>query len=99
MFKRVPDRGSRHPIPAGQTLSPVYLARHPVSVAVAPGAGGSVLVEFTLSPRALIETGEALWHAWPAGAVTEASVDVLSAPAVAVRAQATGADGFIEIVE
>ncbi|MEW5972335.1 MAG: hypothetical protein AB1713_01090 [Pseudomonadota bacterium] len=99
MFKRVPDRGSRHPIPAGQTMPPVYLSRHPVSVAAAPGAGGSVLVEYTLSPRALIEAGEALWLAWPAGAVTAASTDVLFAPAVAVRAKATGADGFIEIVE
>lgn len=93
------DRGSRHRIEAGQTLAPVYLASCPASIAASPGQGGSLLVEYTLSPRQLIENDQALWHAWPAGSVTEPTVDALLTPVIAIRATAQGADGFIEIVE
>ncbi|MEO1752019.1 hypothetical protein [Thiofaba sp. EF100] len=75
------------------------MSRHLVSIAAIPGQGGSLLVEYTLSPRQLIEQDQALWHAWPAGSVTEPTVDALLTPVVAVRGTAQGADGFIEIVE
>lgn len=69
----------------------------PVGVAVIPGAGGTMLVEYTLSPRDGV--GTVTWFPWPKGNVGAASDDALTTPVTAVRISAAGAAGVAEVCE
>lgn len=60
----------------------------PVTVNAVPTAGGSALVEYTLTPSAIDNPAAATWIAWPPSSVTSAAVDTLDAAVVALRLSA-----------
>ncbi|MBE0403067.1 hypothetical protein [Halomonas citrativorans] len=60
------------------------------AVAVMPGVAASAQVEFTISRYDEVRLGNAIWHAWPAGAAEEASADVVSGAVTALRLVSTG---------
>lgn len=67
----------------------------PITVAVTPGQGGSMLVEYRVSAA-----GE--WIPWPggtAGVVTAHTVYILAAPVYGLRFSATTADGVVEVAQ
>ena len=68
----------------------------PVSIAALPGPGGSIRVEYTLSPR---DGGPVTWFPWPAGDVTGPTDDAITSPASALRFTALVAAGFVELCE
>lgn len=84
---------------SGATSDPVIIHgdAERVSVAVFPGGGGSMTIQFTCSPPAAVEAGTANWVAWSKGAVTSADADTLAGPVTAVRASAATAAGVFEI--
>ncbi len=61
----------------------------PLSVMVAP-IGGSALVEFSISKRAAVRDGTALWKAWPAGVISYIDGMDTDKPVTAFRVQAVG---------
>lgn len=64
----------------------------PTSIAVNPGAGGTLLVEYQL-----VDGG--LWSNWPAGAAATRTIYVLTGPVYALRFTAAVNDGTVEITE
>ncbi|HHJ80341.1 MAG TPA: hypothetical protein ENJ65_01760, partial [Candidatus Tenderia electrophaga] len=80
---------------AGVTSDPLYLPPmkpgQQATVGVSPGAGGTAKVEYTLSPRALVDAGDAsvIWRAWPFGDVSSDTDDMLDGPVTALRITAT----------
>lgn len=89
----------RETVGSGATSDPVIIHgdAERVSVAAFPGGGGTVTIQFTLSPPALVEAGTASWVAWSKGAVSSADADTLAGPVTAVRASAATAAGVFEI--
>jgi len=75
----------------GATSDPVYLPSvqnrnsgfDPASVAVIPAT--SAKIEFTLSTRALVDAGTAVWHEWPNATVTVATSASIRGPITALR--------------
>lgn len=61
----------------------------PATVNAIPGAGGTALVEYSLTPSAIDTPAGATWMPWPSGAVSAAAVEVLESPVVALRFTAT----------
>ncbi|WP_136247935.1 hypothetical protein [Halomonas borealis] len=59
------------------------------AVSVTPGTGATV--QYTLSSYADVINVTATWHDWPAGSVTEATVDGIAGSASALRLLSTGA--------
>lgn len=64
----------------------------PLTVAAIPGASGTLLVEYQISP-------DGSWIEWPAGDVAVVTVYVLTAPVYALRFTATTDDGVVEIAQ
>ena len=71
---------SGHPLP------------YPITLRAKPGSGGTLLVEYRISP-----TGD--FVAWPAGTVSAPTVDTLTAPVEALRFTATTANGVVEVAQ
>ena len=69
-----------------------YSIPYPLTVRAKPGSGGTLLVEYRITP-----TGD--FTAWPAGTVTAATVYVLNGPVEALRLTAGVADGTAEIAQ
>lgn len=69
-----------------------YSIPYPLTLCVKPGAGGTLLVEYRISPG-----GD--FVAWPAGTVSAATVQVLTGPVEALRFTAGVADGTIEVAQ
>jgi hypothetical protein len=68
------------------------------TVTAAPGASGSMLVEYSTTPRAAGDPAAAVWINWPAGSVSSPTSDTLDSPITAVRATATTANGSLEVI-
>lgn len=66
------------------------------SVGVAPGGGGTMRVEFTLSP--LADISAAVWVPWANGDVATNKADTLDGPVTAVRGIATTANGTFLVI-
>lgn len=89
---------------AGVTSDPLYLP--PIKpgqnaiVGVSPGAGGTAKVEYTLSPRELVNAGDAsvIWRAWPYGDVSSDTDELLEGPVTALRMTATTANADWEVL-
>lgn len=81
----------------------VLLDADKATIAVAPGAGGTVSVEFTGSAGEHIAAGEALWNAAAglgAGGVVSAPVlDVIPSTLTALRVTAQGAPARLEVTQ
>lgn len=73
----------------------------PASIAAVVGGGGSMLIEYTLTPTTFAGwPGTAVWTPWAlgtAGVVTVTTFATLASPIVALRATAATADGAVEI--
>jgi hypothetical protein len=69
------------------------------SVTVFPGAGGSVLIEYSLSAPGAIDAGNGHWVPWSSGTVTVATGNQFVTPIMAIRATATGAAAVVEVVQ
>ncbi len=59
------------------------------SVAVTPGTDAKV--QYSLSSYADLEADTAVWHDWPSGTVTAATVDGIAGNVSALRLVSTGA--------
>jgi len=82
-------------------LYPPRLAEHkPASIGVSPGAGGTVLVEYTLASRAAVEAdpNAVTWRPWPIATTSIDSDDVLDSPVTALRVTANIADASWEVL-
>ena len=94
----------RATVPAGTTSAPLYLPPmkpgQQATVGVSPGAGGAAKVEYTLSPRALVDADDAsvIWREWPSGDVSTDTDDVLDGPVTALRMTAVTADAQWEVL-
>jgi hypothetical protein len=81
--------------------TPVYVDvqgyPYPLTVTAIPGGGGTVLVEFTTTPKGAGLAGAAVWHEWPAGAVAASDTDALLSPVAGLRFTATVATATVEI--
>lgn len=64
----------------------------PLTLSAIPGVLGTLLVEYQLAPNGR-------WFEWPAGAVTTASVYLLTGPVYALRFTAATTDGVVEMVQ
>lgn len=70
----------------------------PATIAAVVGAGGTVLIEYTLTPTASTGwPGTAVWIPWTPGAVSVNTVNTLVSPVVAIRITSTVSDGIVEI--
>ncbi len=72
----------------------------PGVVGVSPGAGGTALVEYTLSALDLVKSEDAsvIWRAWPYGDVSINTDDILDGPVTALRMTASTADAEWEVL-
>jgi hypothetical protein len=95
-------RTKRVDLADGQT-EVVLLDADKATIAVAPGAGGTITVDFTGSAGEHIAAGDALWNAAAglgAGGVVSASVlDTIPSALTAVRVTAQGATGRVEVTQ
>jgi hypothetical protein len=57
----------------------------PITVAVVLATGGEGKVQYTLDSVELIDSDDAAWFDWPAGDVTDNTVDVMLGPVTAVK--------------
>ena len=69
------------------------------TVKVIPGSGGTMSVQYTTSTVEDISAGTATWTLWPAGSVSVVTSDYLSGSAMAVQAEAVGANGTLEVCQ
>ncbi len=89
---------------AGNVSAPVYIEGRNAgagvtgTVGVSPGAGGSALVEYSLSSAAEVKAGTAKWHPWSYGDVSSDTVGDLVAPVTALRLTATTANAAWEVL-
>ena len=75
------------------TAAPItFTITMPITVAVIPGSGGTLLVEYQLVP-------DGLWYPWSAGAAATKTVYALVSPVNALRFTATTADGIVEVTQ
>lgn len=79
------------PVIAGSGVDSMPIP-YPLTLRAAPGSGGTLLVEYRVSP-----TGG--WVAWPAGTVSSATVYQLNGPVEALRFTAATANGTVEVAQ
>lgn len=68
-----------------------------LSIAVQPGAGGSVGVQFCVCAPDVAKSGSAVWIPWQHGAVSAAAGLDSDKPTTAFRVTAVGADAVVQI--
>lgn len=93
----LPHTSRKFTVTAGSTETvaggaPTSVLPAPITVAVIPGALGTMGVEYKISAA-----GE--WVAWPAGTVSTHTIYVLTAPVYGLRFTATTADGVVEVAQ
>lgn len=76
------------------TSEPLILPSVGRDAAVAVTPGTDATVQYTLSSYDDIEADTATWYDWPGGAVAEATVDVITGAASALRLVSTGASSW-----
>lgn len=83
------------------TTAPVYLDTQsfpfPLTIVAKPGGGGTLKVEYSLTPNAAGLTTSATWFTWPSGDVAVNTNDYLKSPVSALRFTATTAAGAYEV--
>lgn len=88
------------PVSGGPTIIQMITIPAPTSIAAIVGGGGTLLIEYTLTPTTTTGwPGTAVWTPWELGTAGVVSVNTfatLASPIVAMRVTATGADGFVE---
>ncbi len=86
-------------VASGATSSPVYIrdTADRCTLAVKPGAGGSMTAQITISPRSAVEAGTANWMNWKAGSLAAAGWETIGSSVTAVRASAVAQPGTFEI--
>lgn len=71
---------------------------YPATVTAVPGAGGTLLVEYSTSLRAEGDPAGSAWQDWPPGTVAAVTSSRLESPVTALRVTALVAAGAVEIV-
>lgn len=69
---------------------------YPLTVSAVPGSGGTLAVEYSLTPGAAAG-GTANWIAWPAGTVSAQTVDTLVSAVSALRFTAATSTATYEL--
>jgi hypothetical protein len=69
-----------------------YSIPYPLTVHAVPGVGGTILVEYRITP-----TGS--FVAWPAGTVAASTISKLNGPVEALRFTAAVADGVVGVAQ
>lgn len=89
------------PVSGGPTIIQMISIPCPTSISAVVGGGGSLLVEYTLTPTNTPGwPGTAVWTPWAlgtGGVVSSNTFASLVSPIVAMRVTATGADGSVEV--
>lgn len=92
-------RGKRDVVSVGSPVALDMMAHgYPCTVTAIPGAGGSMLIEYSTTPRAAGNPAGSAWQNWPAGSVSATTSATLMSPVTALRATATTAAGSVEVV-
>lgn len=95
----MPFRARSYTVPLGTPRVLDMMAYdYECTVTAIPGATGSMVVEYSTTPRAAGNPAAATWSNWPAGSVTARTSDTLESPVTALRATATTAAGTLEVV-
>jgi hypothetical protein len=68
------------------------------SVAVHPGAGGTLAVDYSLSPISAVRGDTANWVAWTHGASATKRLEMLAGPVTAIRFTPAVATGVWEVL-
>lgn len=93
----------RQALPANDTWqTPLQILNLGATVRALPGAGGTVSVQYSLSPVAEVEAGTAVWYAAPAlTSLTASAEDVVEGRITAIRAKQTAgsAAGALEVCQ
>lgn len=90
-------------IQPGETSAPIIghagmpLAA-PISVVLEPDSGGAAVLEYTLSSRAAIEAGTAVWHIWYQGSVSAFAEATFYGPVMGFRGIAATTPALLEIL-
>lgn len=72
------------------TSDPLIIPSLGRDVAVSVSPGDAATVQYSLSSYAAIEAGEATWHDWPEGEITEPATDAVLGAVTALRLVSTG---------
>ncbi len=80
------------PVVVGSPVVYVIPNRRSLTIRAAPGVGGTMLVEYRISP-----TGD--FVAWPAGTVSSATIYNLNGPVEALRFTTAVANGVVEVAQ
>lgn len=70
---------------------------YPLTVTATPSGGGTILVEYTNTPKGAGSPGTATWLPWPDGAVAASTSNTLVAPVAGLRFTATTATATVEV--
>lgn len=99
MGQASPSRSRSYPVAVGTPrLVDMQPFGFPATVTACPGAGGSLAVEYSTTPRAAGDPASAKWINWPGGTVTANTADTLESPVTAIRVTATTAAGSVEVI-
>jgi len=71
---------------SGLTSDPLFVGAAVCSVAILPAGGASGRLEYTMDDIDAVNGATATWIAWPHGAVTANTADVIQGPVTAIRA-------------
>lgn len=72
-------------VSAGSDILDASVLPSPITVTVIPASGCTALVEYSTSLNAAQSPSEAIWQAWPAGAVSAATTDVFLGRLTGIR--------------
>ena len=70
---------------------------YPISVSAIVGSGGTLKVEYSLTPNAAEIPGSANWFTWPGGTVSANTNDYIKSPVAGLRFTADTTAGVVEI--
>jgi hypothetical protein len=86
-------------VPSGETdtIALTFSSIRP-TVAVYPGAGGTLTVQYSVSPLASVQGGTALWTNWPHNAASSPRLDFVQGPVTGIRCSALVSEGMWEIL-
>lgn len=83
---------------ASPTVFTTDLAIETITAVSIPGSGGTMLCEYTTSPRAMVKAGTAKWAPTTAGVASVRTEVIFNAPITAIRFTATTTDGWAEVI-
>lgn len=95
-------------VPRNQNIQKTVVVGTPLTIMISginatvnaiPGGGGTLLIQYTVSPQSAIDGGTAHWYNWPSGTVSAATQDTLIGAVKALKCTATTANGTVEVCQ